>query len=75
VFETSVFDGVYVTKDVDEAYFQRLHQARNDKAKANGSEEKEEDEGPASRKRKLTLGRSSSNDVTNGMLMSVGSNN
>jgi amidophosphoribosyltransferase len=34
-FECSVFDGHYVTGDVDEQYLQRLHQSRNDAAKGN----------------------------------------
>lgn len=29
-FDSSCFDGIYVTKDVDEAYFQRLHAERCD---------------------------------------------
>ncbi len=33
VFECSVFDGRYVTNDVDAAYFKRLQAARNDSAK------------------------------------------
>ncbi|MEM6554219.1 MAG: amidophosphoribosyltransferase, partial [Planctomycetota bacterium] len=32
-FETSVFDGRYVTGDIDDAYFARLRQQRNDAAK------------------------------------------
>jgi len=32
-FDTSVFDGRYVTGDVDDAYFARLEQLRNDSAK------------------------------------------
>ncbi|ALP54034.1 amidophosphoribosyltransferase [Candidatus Tenderia electrophaga] len=32
-FDTSVFDGRYVTGDVDDAYFQRLEEIRNDAAK------------------------------------------
>ncbi len=32
-FDTSVFDGRYVTGDVDEAYFARLEEIRNDAAK------------------------------------------
>lgn len=34
-FETSVFDGHYITKDVDQAYLDHLTQLRNDDAKAN----------------------------------------
>lgn len=33
-FDASVFDGRYVTGDVDDAYFARLEQSRNDAAKA-----------------------------------------
>ena len=33
-FECSVFDGHYVTRDVDAAYFQKLQSNRNDSAKA-----------------------------------------
>ncbi|MEX2962752.1 amidophosphoribosyltransferase [Microbulbifer sp. TYP-18] len=33
-FECSVFDGQYVTGDVDEEYLERLHAARNDSAKS-----------------------------------------
>jgi amidophosphoribosyltransferase len=32
-FDSSCFDGIYVTKDVDEAYFERLSNQRNDVAK------------------------------------------
>lgn len=32
-FECSVFDGNYITGDVDDAYLQRIDQARNDSAK------------------------------------------
>jgi amidophosphoribosyltransferase len=32
-FDCSCFDGVYITKDVDEAYFKRLNDQRNDSAK------------------------------------------
>eukprot|EP00004_Rigifila_ramosa_P028712 TRINITY_DN983_c0_g1_i2.p1 TRINITY_DN983_c0_g1~~TRINITY_DN983_c0_g1_i2.p1 ORF type:complete len:114 (+),score=31.45 TRINITY_DN983_c0_g1_i2:147-488(+) len=35
-FDCSVFDGVYVTGDVDEEYLDSLHQARNDAAKSSG---------------------------------------
>ncbi|QYJ84763.1 amidophosphoribosyltransferase [Shewanella mesophila] len=34
-FETSVFDGKYITNDVDQAYLDHLTQLRNDDAKAN----------------------------------------
>ncbi|MCE9686849.1 MULTISPECIES: amidophosphoribosyltransferase [Shewanella] len=34
-FETSVFDGNYITNDVDQAYLDHLTQLRNDDAKAN----------------------------------------
>ncbi|MCE9788122.1 amidophosphoribosyltransferase [Shewanella chilikensis] len=34
-FETSVFDGHYITKDVDQTYLDHLTQLRNDDAKAN----------------------------------------
>ena len=34
-FETSVFDGQYITKDVDQAYLDHLTALRNDDAKAN----------------------------------------
>ncbi len=33
-FETSIFTGRYVTGDVDDAYLARLHESRNDAAKA-----------------------------------------
>lgn len=36
-FDTSVFDGCYVTGDVDGAYLDRIDQARNDAAKSGGS--------------------------------------
>ncbi|MNJ72999.1 Amidophosphoribosyltransferase [compost metagenome] len=32
-FDCAVFDGKYVTGDVDEAYLQRIEQARNDLSK------------------------------------------
>lgn len=32
-FDCSCFDGVYVTKDIDDAYFERLYHKRNDAAK------------------------------------------
>ncbi|MCG9731246.1 amidophosphoribosyltransferase [Shewanella sp. Isolate13] len=38
-FETSVFDGKYVTNDVDQAYLDHLTQLRNDDAKANRSKD------------------------------------
>jgi len=78
IYETSVFDGIYVTKDIDEEYFVNLHKKRNDAAKANGKEEEEKDSDsnePSTRKRKLALGRQPSNDVTNGMLMSISNSN
>jgi amidophosphoribosyltransferase len=34
-FETSVFDGNYITGDVDQAYLERIDSARSEKAKAN----------------------------------------
>ncbi|MCL1143668.1 amidophosphoribosyltransferase [Shewanella gaetbuli] len=34
-FETSVFDGNYITKDVDQSYLDHIMQLRNDDAKAN----------------------------------------
>jgi len=33
-FETSVFDGHYVTNDIDQDYLNRLDQSRSDDAKA-----------------------------------------
>ncbi|MBR68741.1 MAG: amidophosphoribosyltransferase [Euryarchaeota archaeon] len=33
-FDSSCFDGVYITGDIDEAYLQRLHDKRNDAAKS-----------------------------------------
>lgn len=41
-FECSVFDGKYVTGDVDAAYLAALEKQRNDKAKSNGSRKKPE---------------------------------
>ncbi|QDE31739.1 MULTISPECIES: amidophosphoribosyltransferase [Shewanella] len=38
-FETSVFDGHYITNDVDQAYLDHLTQLRNDDAKANRSKD------------------------------------
>lgn len=38
-FETSVFDGKYVTNDVDQAYLDYITQLRNDDAKANRSKD------------------------------------
>ncbi len=32
-FETSVFDGVYVTNDIDQAYLNRLDAQRNEASK------------------------------------------
>ena len=32
-FDSSCFDGVYITGDIDDAYLQRLHDKRNDAAK------------------------------------------
>lgn len=32
-FDSSCFDGVYVTQDIDDAYFERLYHKRNDAAK------------------------------------------
>lgn len=34
-FDCSVFNGKYITADVDEEYFSRLHEARNDASKSN----------------------------------------
>jgi len=42
-FECSVFDGVYVTGDVDEAYLQRISDSRNDAAKQEREETVESD--------------------------------
>lgn len=41
-FECSVFDGEYITGDVDAAYLRALEKSRNDKAKHNGSRKKPE---------------------------------
>ncbi|MBE7216736.1 amidophosphoribosyltransferase [Shewanella benthica] len=38
-FETSVFDGNYITKDVDQAYLDHITQLRNDDSKANRSKD------------------------------------
>ena len=38
-FDASVFDGVYVTGDVDQAYLDRLEQKRNDAAKGQNDEQ------------------------------------
>ncbi|GGI92237.1 amidophosphoribosyltransferase [Shewanella hanedai] len=38
-FETSVFDGNYITNDVDQAYLDHITQLRNDDAKANRSQD------------------------------------
>lgn len=38
-FETSVFDGHYITNDVDQAYLDHIMQLRNDDAKANRSKD------------------------------------
>jgi len=38
-FDCSVFDGKYVTGDIDDAYFAKLHAARNDGAKAGDSKQ------------------------------------
>ncbi|MCW9000773.1 MAG: amidophosphoribosyltransferase, partial [Kangiellaceae bacterium] len=43
-FDTSVFDGKYITGDIDEAYLEALDNKRNDAAKKNGGVEKIEDE-------------------------------
>lgn len=46
-FDTSVFDGNYITGDIDEAYLEALDNKRNDLAKSGGSIEKiEDDRGP-----------------------------
>jgi amidophosphoribosyltransferase len=37
-FETSVFDGNYVTRDIDQAYLESLESSRNDKAKGSKTE-------------------------------------
>lgn len=37
-FDCSVFDGVYVTGDVDKDYLASLHEARNDEAKCNSND-------------------------------------
>jgi len=44
-FDTSVFDGNYVTGDIDEAYLEALDNKRNDLAKNSSSIEKIEDDG------------------------------
>lgn len=41
-FECSVFDGKYITGDVDAKYLRALEKSRNDKAKHNGSRKKPE---------------------------------
>jgi amidophosphoribosyltransferase len=41
-FECSVFDGQYITGDVDAKYLRTLEKSRNDKAKNNGSRKKPE---------------------------------
>ncbi|MDP2381124.1 MAG: amidophosphoribosyltransferase, partial [Pseudohongiella sp.] len=41
-FECSVFDGSYITGDVDAAYLKALEKARNDKAKNGDSRKKPE---------------------------------
>lgn len=38
-FETSVFDGNYITNDVDQAYLDHITQLRNDDSKANRSQD------------------------------------
>ena len=38
-FDCSCFDGIYITKDIDENYFQRLSDMRNDAAKQEKSNE------------------------------------
>ncbi|ABV36267.1 amidophosphoribosyltransferase [Shewanella sediminis HAW-EB3] len=38
-FETSVFDGIYITNDVDQDYLDHITQLRNDDAKANRSKD------------------------------------
>jgi amidophosphoribosyltransferase len=42
-FECAVFDGKYITGDVDEIYLKRLELARNDAAK-NGNKKKHSDD-------------------------------
>lgn len=42
-FDCSVFDGVYVTDDVDDAYFDHLKEARNDKMKSQRDQEFEDE--------------------------------
>ena len=44
-FDTSVFDGKYITGDIDEAYLLALDNKRNDLAKKSSSVEKIEEEG------------------------------
>ncbi len=46
-FDSSVFDGYYVTGDIDDAYLARLDQKRNDAAKAEPDNTDHEDEAPA----------------------------
>ena len=41
-FECSVFDGCYVTKDIDDDYLLKLDEARNDSAKAAQSKKLEQ---------------------------------
>jgi len=38
-FDCSVFNGKYITGDIDEAYFTRIEQLRNDKAKVESTED------------------------------------
>jgi len=37
-FDSSCFDGEYITQDIDEAYFKRLFDKRNDAAKKNNGQ-------------------------------------
>jgi amidophosphoribosyltransferase len=46
-FDSSVFDGHYVTGDIDAAYLERLDQKRNDAAKVKPDVAEHEDETPA----------------------------
>ncbi|QEQ96962.1 amidophosphoribosyltransferase [Neptunomonas concharum] len=46
-FDSSVFDGYYVTGDIDDAYLERIDQKRNDAAKVKPESVDHEDEAPA----------------------------
>ena len=41
-FDSSCFNGEYVTGDIDQTYLQRLHQQRNDAAKAQREDDDEQ---------------------------------